>query len=95
MEDVVVAFILGEDGWIYFDHPCQNIVEKFKWEIDDHGLLQINRTTSTVFYDVEDGDELAQDSYFDEPSNMVIPDIKVDINKESTPRGENEVIIYF
>lgn len=94
MEDVIVTFLPSGEGWLYFAHPCQNIVEKFKWVIDERDLLHIKGTTTTMFYDVEEGDELALDSFFDERSDLEILDVKVDIKKEITPRGENEVITF-
>jgi len=94
MEDVLVVFLPDGEGWLSFVHPCQNILEKFKWVIDDRGLLQIKGTTSTMFYDVDEGDELSHDSFFDEASGMEFYDLNVDINKEITPRGENEVITF-
>jgi hypothetical protein len=93
-EDVVIVFTPSGDGWLCFVHPCQNIVEKFKWEIDDRGLLQIKGTTSTLYYEVDEGDELALESYFDKASDMVFRDIKVEIKLEHTPQGENEVITF-
>lgn len=94
MEDVIVTFLPSGEGWLCYAHPCQNIVEKFKWVIDEHDLLHIKGTTLTMFYDVDEGDELALDSFFDERSDMEIVDVKVDIKKEHTPRGENEVITF-
>lgn len=94
MEDVVVAFKPTGDGWLGFLHPCENIVEKFKWEIDNSGSMQIKGTTSTLYYDVEEGHELSLKNYSDKTSNMVFHDLNVEIKIELTPRGNNEVITF-
>jgi len=43
---------------------------------------------------LDEGDELALHSFFDESSDKEFLDVKVDINKELTPRGENEVVVF-
>lgn len=94
MEDILVVFLPSGEGWLYFTHPCQNIVEKFIWNIDPLNLLHVRGTTSSLYYDVDEDHELAKDSYFDKNSDVIIHEIKVEVSVEFTPRGENEVISF-
>ncbi|WP_268627842.1 hypothetical protein [Paenibacillus alvei] len=94
MEDTEIVFKPNGDGWLCFLHPFSTTVEKFKWEIDNRCLMQIKGTTSTLHYDIVECDELSLENYYDKPSDMIFRDLKVEINIEFTPRGNNEVITF-
>ncbi|MDT8979947.1 hypothetical protein RQP50_27290 [Paenibacillus sp. chi10] len=94
MEDTEIVFKPNGDGWLCFLHPFSTTVKKFKWEIDNRCLMQIKGTTSTLHYDIVEGDELSLENYYDKPSDMIFRDLKVEINIEFTPRGNNEVITF-
>ncbi|REE69636.1 hypothetical protein A8990_13233 [Paenibacillus taihuensis] len=52
MEDIEVAFHPTGDGWLYFDHPFQQIVSRFSWEINNFGFMQI-KGTDLEFHDLK------------------------------------------
>lgn len=94
MEDVEIVFTPTGDGWLYYSHPFTHIVDKFKWDIDGRGLMQIKGTTSTAFYDVDEDDESELETYFDKASDLLFRDLRVEITVEPAPLGENEVISF-
>ncbi|MBP3966539.1 hypothetical protein [Paenibacillus lignilyticus] len=94
MEDIEVVFSPTGNGWLYFNHPFEQIVERFKWEIDNSGLIQINGVASAAFYDAEMAKEYELENYEGRDSDFEFLDLKVEITIESTPRGESEVISF-
>lgn len=94
MEDVEIVFTPTGDGWLYYCHPFTHIVDKFNWDIDDRGLMQIKGTTSTACYDVDEDDESELENYFEKASDLFFRDLRVEITLEPTSLGENEVISF-
>lgn len=94
MEDIEVAFSPTGDGWLYFNHPFEQIVERFKWEIDNSGLMRIKGVSSAAFYDAEMAKKYELENYEGRDSDFEFRDLKVEVTIESTPRGENEVISF-
>ncbi|WP_308635750.1 hypothetical protein [Paenibacillus silvisoli] len=54
MEDTIIVFTPTGEGWLQYSNAFTDEVDHFNWEIDAHGLMQIDgASTDLVFQDLQ------------------------------------------